>query len=425
MNRMRTAALALLVAFGPAVAPVQAQADQTRHGFSVDRLARIDRYLDSAVADGRIAGAVALVLRDGQVVYERAVGWSDREARRPMTMSSMFRIASQSKALTSVAIMTLVEEGRMALTDPVSRYIPAYARTSVATQSDTGRVIVPARRPIRIVDLLTHTAGISYGTEALVAPLYAAQGLGPAAGNGWYTADKDEPICTTMERLATLPFVGQPGEAWIYGYATDILGCVAERASGQPLDVLIRERITGPLGMRDTHFFVPASDRERVVAVYQSDSTGRATRAPEGARGQGHYVEGPRRSFAGGAGLVSTARDYARFTEMLRRGGELDGVRVLSPKTVTLMSTNQVGTLYSQRGHGFGLGFSVVERTGVDGLATVGTYAWAGAYGSNYRIDPTERLSILFMINQLPNRTDVAARFPTLVYAALVTDGSR
>jgi CubicO group peptidase (beta-lactamase class C family) len=389
-------------------------------GFARDRLERIDRFLQQAVDENRIAGAVGLVLRDGQVVYERAVGWSDREAGRRMTADAMFRIASQTKALTSVVIMTLVEEGKMALTDPVSRYIPAYARTTVATRTDTGRAIVPARRPIRIVDLLTHTAGISYGTDPLVAPLYAAQGLGTAAGYGYYTADKDEPICATMERLASVPFVGQPGESWIYGYGTDILGCVAERVGGQPLDVLIRERITRPLGMRDTHFFVPRDQRDRLVAVYMTDSTGAARRAVEGARGQGHYVDGPRRSFSGGAGLVSTARDYARFAEMLRRGGAIDGVRILAPRTVALMASNQTGTMYTQPGQSFGLGFSIVERFGADGLASVGTYQWAGAYGSTYRIDPVEGLVIVFMINQLPGRTETANRFPTLVYQALV-----
>lgn len=208
------------------------------------RVATLDRILQDAADSNRIGGAVALVMRDGKVVYQRAVGWNDREAGRRMAPDALFRIASQTKALTSVAIMMLVEEGRVALSDRVSRFVPAYASTTVASSSDTGTVIAAARRAITIRDLLTHTAGISYGTDAVVAPLYRAKGLGPAAGWGYYTADKDEPICTTMERLASLPFAAQPGERFVYGYNTDILGCVVERVSGIPLDEFIRTRIT-------------------------------------------------------------------------------------------------------------------------------------------------------------------------------------
>jgi CubicO group peptidase (beta-lactamase class C family) len=282
--------------------------------------------------------------------------------------------------------------------------------------------IVPARRAITIRDLLTHTAGISYGTTPDVARRYEREGLGPAAGYGWYTADKDEPVCTTMERLGTLPFVAQPGAAWVYGYNTDILGCVAERAADMPLDELIRSRITAPLGMADTYFFIAAAERGRLAAVYASDSAGSAVRAPEGARGQGHYVTGPRRSFAGGAGLVSTARDYARFLEMIRNGGTLDGVRILAPRTVKLLTTNQVGTLYSTNGLGFSLAFETTERYGASGLAEVGSYGWGGAYGSWYRVDPAARLVIVFMIQLMPNGTDIRQKFPTLVYQALVAN---
>jgi CubicO group peptidase (beta-lactamase class C family) len=223
-----------------------------------------------------------------------------------------------------------------------------------------------------------------------------------------------------MERLATLPFVAQPGEAFVYGYNTDILGCVVERASGMPLDEFIRTRITGPLGMKDTYFFLPPAQRARLTAVYASDSTGHYARAPLGPRGQGDYVDGPRRSFSGGAGLLSTARDYARFLQTFLRGGELDGARILSPKTVDLMTSNQTGTLYSPTGTGFGLGFRTIDQRGADGLITAGSFGWGGAYGSMYLADPAERLVLVFMIQQMPNRSDVPAKFPTLVYQALV-----
>ena len=396
--------------------PPRRATDRADNGFSTERLRRVDAYLQEQVDSSRIAGAVGLVLRDGKVVYERAVGWADKGSGRRMTADAMFRIASQTKALTSIAIMILFEEGVISLGNPVSRFIPAYARTTVMVN---GRPVRAARQ-ITIKDLLTHTAGISYGTDTVLATLYREKGLGPAAGNGWYTADKDEPVCTTMERLATLPFLQQPGTQWVYGYNTDILGCVVEKASGIPLDEFIRTRITGPLRMTDTHFFVPVAQRNRLVTLYASDSTNHIVRAPDGARGQGHYVDGPRRNFAGGAGLVSTARDYARLMAMMQGGGELDGVRILSPRTVALMTSNQTGTLYSPNGQSFGLGFSIVDQLGADNTSwSVGTYGWGGAYGSQYRVDPQQGVVLVFMINQLPNGSDVASKFPTLVYQAM------
>lgn len=412
--------LIILAAF-PALLDAQAASrPASREGpaFSVERLRRVDEYLQHQVDSSRIAGAVGLVLRDGKVVYERAVGWADKESGRRMSTDAMFRIASQTKALTSIAIMMLLEEGKVALSDPVSRFIPAYARTTVMVNGE----VVPATRRITIRDLLTHTAGISYGTDSALAMLYNEKGLGPAAGMGWYTADKDEPVCSTMERLASLPFVRQPGEAWVYGYNTDILGCVVEKASGISLEEFIRTRITGPLRMNDTYFFVPPAQRDRLVAVYASDSANHVARAPSGAKGQGHYVEGPRRSFSGGAGLVSTARDYARLLQMLLNGGELGGVRILAPQTVALMTTNQTGTLYAASGEGFGLGFAILERLGADNsLYSVGSFGWGGAYGSQYRVDPKQGIVLVFMLNQLPNGSDVGAKFPTLVYQALTT----
>jgi len=387
-------------------------------GVSRARLARLDSLLDDAVRREEVAGLVALVLRDDRVVYERAVGWRDRERRVPMTTDAIFRIASQTKALTSVAALMLMEEGRLTLTTPVARHLPTFARSQVATRRDGAVVLEPARRAITVRDLLTHTAGISYGTDAHLAERYRAKGLGPAAGFGWYTADKDEPICASMDTLGTLPMAAQPGERWVYGYNTDVLGCLVERVAGMPLDAFLRERVTGPLGMRDTHFFLPPDDRDRLVTVYRSTSAGGTERAEDGARGQGHYADGPRRSFAGGAGLVSTARDYARFLQMLAHGGTWDGRRYLAPHTVALMTTNQVGTL---RGPdvGFGLGFETIERYGASGMASPGTWGWGGAYGSNYKVDPAEGLVMVFMVNQLPTTSDLVARAQLLVYAAL------
>ena len=422
MSKLRSLAIVVLCMVAPIFAFQRSGTRPSSAGAGVasDRLARIDRVLQQHVDENRIAGAVGLVLRDGRPIYEKAVGWSDKEANRKMTTDTIFRIASQSKALTSVAILMLMEEGALTLTTPVSQFIPAFAKTTVAVRGDSGVTMVPARRAINIKDLLTHTAGISYGTDALVADLYQAKGLGPAAGFGWYTADKDEPVCTTMERLATLPFAAHPGESYVYGYNTDILGCVVERASGMPLDQFIATRITTPLGMKDTRFYLAAEQRGRLSAVYASGPDDRIVRAPDGARGQGHYVEGPRKSFSGGAGLLSTAHDYARFLEMTRNGGALDGVRILAPRTVALMTTNQVGTLHSNAGLGFGLGFETTDRYGAQGLASVGSYRWGGAYGSNYWVDPEARLVIVFMVQLMPNRTEVAQKFMNVVYQALM-----
>lgn len=386
---------------------------QTR--LSTQRLARVDALLEGYVQQNRIPGAVALILQDGKPVYEHAFGWADKEAGRRMSPDTIFRIASQTKALTSASVLMLVEEGKIGIDEPVGDFIPTFKKTTV---QENGGAVVPAKRPITIHDLLTHTAGISYGVEPSVAETYREKGLGPAAGYGWYTADKDEPICVTMERLGTLPFVAQPGEKFVYGYNTDILGCVVEKASGLPLDRFIETRITGPLGMKDTRFYLLPGDRNRLAAVYASAEAG-YVRAPEGAKGQGAYVEGPRKSLAGGAGLTSTAHDYARFLEAIRRDGELDGVRILSPRAARLMHTNQSGTLHSNTGLGFGYGFEVVDRYGAKGLAGPGAFGWGGAYGTTYQVDPESRLVVVFMMQLMPNTTDVQPKFMNVVFQAL------
>ena len=413
---------ATLTWFGAAVCaqPPAQKTAEVSPGLSAERLKRLDSFLQKYVDDNQIGGAVALVLRDGSPVYERAVGWSDKEAGRKMRTDTIFRIASQSKAITSTAVLALMEEGKIGITEPVSHFIPTFAKTTVAVKTDAGVTMVPAKRPISIRDLLTHTAGISYGTEPLVASLYEAKGLGPAAGNGWYTADKSEPICESMERLGTLPFVAQPGEAFVYGYNTDILGCVVEKASGMPLDEFVRTRITGPLGLKDTGFFLPTAQRERLAAVYASGPDGTIVRAPEGSKGQGHYIEGPRKSFAGGAGLLSTARDYARFLEMIRRGGALGGVRILAPRTVDLMTTNQSGLLHSTTGLGFGFGFETVDRYGAKGMSGVGGFGWGGAYGTTYEVDRIGHLVVVLMLQLMPSTSDIQQKFPNVVYQSLL-----
>jgi CubicO group peptidase (beta-lactamase class C family) len=411
---------ALLKSFAAIALLAVACSAQSRTGLALspERLTKVDRLLQDYTEQKRISGAVALILQDGKPVYERAFGWSDKEAGRNMTADTIFRIASQSKAITSAAVLALVEDGKIGINEPAGHFIPTFMKTTVAVKDSSEAV--PAKRAITIHDLLTHTAGISYGTESYIASLYQPKGLGPAAGNGWYTADKDEPICETMQRLGTLPFIAQPGEAFVYGYNTDILGCIVEKASGMTLAEFIQKRITGPLGLKDTRFFVPPAERTRLAAVYASGSDGLIARAPEGSKGQGSYVDGPRKSFAGGAGLTSTAHDYARFLEAIRNDGALDGIRILAPRTTQLMKTNQSGTLHSKDGLGFGYGFQTVDRYGASGLAGIGAFGWGGAYGTLYQVDPQSRMVIVLMLQLMPNATDIQPKFMTSVYQALV-----
>ena len=369
-------------------------------GMSADRLQRLSAAMKQAVDDGQVAGLVTLVMRKGKVAHFQSFGELDREKHVPMPKDAIFRIASMSKAITSVAAVMLMEEGKIVIDDPVSRFIPAYKKTTVMMPAATvtgDMTTVPARREITIRDLLTHTAGLSYGSGPLEAQ-YKASDI-----YMWYFADKNEPIGVTMERLASLPQASQPGERWVYGFGTDLLGAVVEKASGMPLDEFFRTRIFEPLKMVDSSFYLPESKVNRFATVYSYAPSG-ITRAPNPARGQGDYVTGPRKSFSGGAGVLSTASDYARFLQMLLNGGELDGVRLLSPKSVQMMTSNQVGTLYQEGRLGFGLGFEIVEHVGRSGRpGSVGEFSWGGAYYTKFWVDPVEKIVAVFMTQLLPS----------------------
>jgi CubicO group peptidase (beta-lactamase class C family) len=386
-------------------------------GMSSERLERLTKALETYVDEGRLAGAVTMVLRDGKVVYAEGVGQRDRESSSPMTTDAIFRIASQSKAIVSVGAMMLVEEGKLLLNDPVSRYLPAFRNTTVASPREGGGYdVVPAERQITIRHLLTHTAGIAYGSGP------GSDRWEQAEITGWYFAHRDEPIQRTVERIAALPMPAQPGSAWVYGYNTDILGAVIEVVSGQPLADFLRERILSPLDMRDTHFYLPAEKRSRLATVYGLRA-GALSRAPDGAgmEAQGQYVDGPRVSYSGGAGLVSTARDYARFLQMMLNGGELNGRRLLAPATVALMTQNHTGDLYTAAGMGFGLGFSIREDVGEAGAhGSPGEFAWSGAYHSTYWVDPVEDLVVVYLTQLIPaSGLDDQARLRALVYSAI------
>jgi CubicO group peptidase (beta-lactamase class C family) len=406
-----------------AATPLAAQLPSARAPLHAGAAARLGAILDQTVAEGRAAGIVATVLQGGKVVYQHATGMADREANRAMTLDTRFRIASQSKAITSVVIMTLIEEGRMALSDPITRWLPDFANTKVSVPDSAtgGRKLVPLRRPITVRDLLTHSAGMSYGGEAYVADAYAARGLGREAGNGWYFAHKTTDICTALAPLAELPLVAQPGERFVYGYATDVLGCLVERITGQSLAAVVKERITDPLGMTRTSFCVAKGDAATVAAVYALQN-GTLTRAPEGPRGQGDYIDGPCVAFAGGAGLVSTAADYATFLEMLRQGGTYNGHRVISPASVALMTRDHLGPVYRADGvAGFGLGFEVWHHPARAGrYGAPGQWSWGGAYHTTYWVDPEHELVAVLMVQLMPAQGSVLQdRFRTGVHQAL------
>jgi CubicO group peptidase (beta-lactamase class C family) len=386
-------------------------------GFDAERMQRLARAIETTIEDGRMAGGILYVVRDGRILL-RTYGMMDVEAGIPMREDAILRIASMSKAITSVAVMMLYEEGRFRLNDPVSKYMPAFSRQIVAVAPPAGSPpgtpygTEPAKRPITIRHLLTHTAGLTYG-DGPAAAEYKAAGL-----SGWYFADKDETIAEAIDRLATLPLHGHPGESWQYGYATDVLGRFVEVVSGMPLDRFLEERIYRPLGMVDTCFFLPPEKAERLAPVYGYDG-GKLVKNETSATTD--YIHGPRKCFSGGAGILSTAHDYGRFLQMLLNRGELDGVRILSPKTVDLMHANHTGDKYRRDTDAFGLGFWVIDDLGFYGeLGSEGAYGWGSAYYPQYLIDPEERMVAMLLTQLRPSGgLDLNQRFKVLLYQAL------
>lgn len=380
------------------------------HGFSPERLRRLDAAIDEQIQKKQLAGGVMAVLRDGKPVVFKAYGQQDVEAARPMRTDTIFRIASMTKALTSVAAMMLYEEGRFLLKDPVARYLPAFANVQVALP---GGGTEKPRRALTIHDLLTHTAGMSYGPGPAKAA-YDAAGM-----KDWYLVGHDETLAAWTDRLAALPLQGQPGEAFIYGYATDVLGRLVEVVSGQPLDQFIKTRITDPLRMPDTSFFLPPEKLHRLANVYGLEG-GQLKLMETPAKSD--FVGGPRKLISGGAGMLSTAGDYTRFLQMLLNQGELDGVRLLAPKTVALMTSDHLGGRYRGDADGFGLGFWVNVRTGgFTEVGSEGAFGWGSAYFPQYTVDPKERLVILFMTQLRPaGNSTLNLRVRSLTYQALM-----
>jgi CubicO group peptidase (beta-lactamase class C family) len=386
---------------------------QPAASFDSVRLTRLDSWVQGLIAQQKIPGAVALLVKDGRVVYERAWGVRDIASRAPVRTDDLFRLASQTKAITSVAVMMLWEEGRFGLDDPVGNYLPAFGRPTILTKfnaADSSYESQPARTRITIRQLLTHTSGLDYadiGSEEFRA-IYAKAGVtGMGQGRTSLAAD--------MDRLAALPLRHEPGERYTYSLSTDVLGRLVEVLAGETLEQFVTQRILQPLAMHDTHFNVPAAKASRLVALVQDTAgTLRSLRGP-GAVLDGDFPLKPMTYFSGGTGLTGTTRDYARFLQMVLNGGELDGVRLLGRKTVEMMLTNQVGSLGN-----FGLGFGL-ETAATDARSpqSLGSFQWGGAFKTTYWADPQEGLVALFYANVWGSNTDLTNPFKALVYQAL------
>ena len=406
-----------------AKAPVLAIASPASAGMLAERLARIDDLVKEYVDKKWIAGAAILVARNGKIVYYKGLGYDDIDKKTPMKKDAIFRIASQTKAITSVAVMMLYEEGKILLSDPISKYIPEFKNPKVLDKfngADTTYTTVPAKREITIRDLLTHTSGIGYaqiGTKESNAIYYKAGVVGGIGVDKILLADK-------MKILGGLPLMHQPGEKWTYGLNTDLLGYLVEVVSGISLDEFFRKKIFEPLGMKDTYFYLPKDKQSRLATLYAEDSTGHIQKDGETYQLNGiMYVNYPDMDgtyYSGGGGLSSTAYDYSIFMQMLLNGGEYNGKRILSRSTIRMMTSNQISDLDVGDAK-FGLGFGIyTDKTAARKSPSTGTFYWGGMFSSSYWIDPKEKIIAQFFLQQYPNsHGEIHDKFQSLVYQAI------
>jgi CubicO group peptidase (beta-lactamase class C family) len=431
MKFVRPLILAIILISGASLAVAQELtpvAHPEQLGFSAARLQRLTQAYQGYVDRGELPGAVLLIAVGDKIAYLQAVGFQDREKKIPMKTDAIFRLASMTKPIVSVAAMTLVEEGRLDLDAPVSQYLPEFAGLKVGveiTDPATGKPTLrlePQKRPMIVQDLLRHTAGLVYGQfgDHLVHQAYRAAKV----------SDRNETLAEMVTKLSKIPLAHQPGEVWEYSMAVDVLGRVVEIVSGMDLDRFIAERVTGPLHMAATDFYVHPTDLSR-LAEAQPDAAGKPAPLPD--------VTKKPRLFSGGGGLVSSTADYLRFCEMLLNSGEYNGVRILAPHTIALMTSDALppGVSYSDRalattgdiaptpamGQGFGLGFAVRTAPGRNPEpGSVGNYYWTGAWGTTFWVDPAEKLIAIQMI-QVPLAQGGAYRraFRNLVYQAMAS----
>jgi CubicO group peptidase (beta-lactamase class C family) len=390
-------------------------------GFSEERIKRIDQNLQKWVDDKQMNGCVGFISKNGKIVYHKAFGFDNLEQKTPMRTDHIFRLASQTKAITSVAIMMLYEEGKLTLNDPVSKFIPEFRKPTVIEKfdlADTTWTSIPAKREITIKDLLTHTAGIGYaqiGSKEANAMYHKYGVIGGIAVPGYKLSD-------VIPKLGKLPLFHQPGEKFTYGLNTDVLGYVVEVVSGMSFDQFLRTKLFEPLGMNDTYFYLPVEKRSRLVSLYQVDSTGLHMMPPvikivepidrDYPNSSGSY-------FSGGAGLSSTIYDYAVFLQMLLNGGTYNGKQILARNTVRMMISNNVGPTV-MNGDQFGLGFGLTSEfeSGSTPL-NVGSFEWGGMFATTYWVDPKEGIVGLIYRNIWPTNFDAGGRFKTLTYQAL------
>ncbi|HMG07358.1 MAG TPA: serine hydrolase domain-containing protein [Mucilaginibacter sp.] len=391
--------------------------------FSVERLRRIDNLIEQNIDSGYINGAVGLIARNGKIVYNKSFGIADVEQKKLMNNDAIFRIASQTKAITSVAVMMLFEEGKFLLDDPISKYIPAFAHPKVLDQyneKDTTYTTIPAKREITIRDLLTHTSGIEYaqiGSPKMNA-IYTKASI-----PGGFVSQKIV-LADVMNKLGKMPLLHQPGERWTYGLNVDVLGYLVEKVSGKSLDQFFKERIFDPLGMKDTYFYIPTAKQGRLVTVYTPDKQQHLIKwnAATFPQIDVDYPKVAGTYFSGGAGLSSTIKDYAIFLQMMLNEGVYNGQRLLARHTVELMTENQIGDLYINPDKDkFGLGFGIITKNSSAKLGmSEGSFDWGGFYGTLYWVDTKEHLVCLLFIQNWPlPHNAIQDKFRALVYQAL------
>lgn len=372
-------------------------------GLSSERLGRIATTIQRNIDDKRIAGAVTLVVRHGKVAWFKAQGMADREAGKPMPPDAMFRICSMTKAITSVAAMMLYEEGKFLLDEPVSKYLPEFKDMKVLVKPAKGEpYTIPATKEITIRDLMRHTSGMTYNWNEDLGPMYEKAGV--ASGLLQY----DGTIGDSTKRLAALPLLFNPGEKWEYSLSVDVLGRLIEVVSGEPLDEFFRTRIFEPLGMKDTYFFPPDNKLDRLATAYTYYADSGLNRFPDTPIREGSFVysadypsNGPKKLFSGGAGLVSTAMDYARFCQMMLDEGKFGNMHLLSRKSVELMTHDQLGKISSDQAFGLGFGVEGIKEP-LSELGTPGAYAWGGFFYTAFSIDPKEQMIVVFMAQLHP-----------------------
>ena len=411
-------ALVAVVAGRPQIGRAESRSPVSAH-FSREGLARVGDYIRNEVATGKIPGAILLIQQHGDPVYSENFGLRDVENRRPMTADTIFRLYSMSKPVTSVAAMMLVDDGKLSLGDPVSKYIPAFAGAKVGVEKadENGQpalALEPVKRAITIEDLLRHTSGVTYGFygDSAARKRYANSNL--------LEGDFDNALFA--ERIAKLPLAEQPGTLWDYGHSTDILGRVIEVVSGQSLFQFEKQRLLGPLGMTETAFYV--ADAAKWPLIAEPLPADRFTRSIAGIR----EPTLPRRWESGGAGMVGTARDYARFAQMLLNGGTLDGRRYLKPETVALMVSDHIGPetkiardhfYFPGADSGYGLGFAVRTAPPPNALLPEGEYRWDGVGGTFFFIDPKDDMFVILMMQSPSQRMRIQTELKTLIYQAL------